>query len=108
MNLPKEFYLSPSELFRVGNSTSPRMHMVRADEVDVMDMSGIKVIIANGRGVSLYTKEELAATALTGWIWRFLANTPLPQGLKLVNDKPGHFCVAPVAEHAGGPVQGLA
>ena len=51
---------------------------------------------SNGRGVSRYTKEELENTTLTGWVWKFVAHTLVPQGLKLVNDKPGHYCVVPI------------
>ncbi|MFC6633553.1 hypothetical protein [Microbulbifer taiwanensis] len=97
MLVNKEFYIVPEEVFRVGNGSGPRMHMVRPSEVDVTEVNGVKVIIANGRGVSLYTQDELNATTLTGWIWKFKAQTQIPQGLKLVNDKPGHFCVAPVS-----------
>jgi len=93
----KEFYIVPEEVFRVGNGGGPRMHMVRPSEVDVTEVNSVKVIIANGRGVSLYTHEELNNTSLTGWVWKFRPNTNVPHGLKLVNDKPGHFCVAPVS-----------
>lgn len=96
MVVNKEFYIVPEEVFRVGNGSSPRMHMVRPSEVDITEVNGVKVIIANGRGVSLYTKDELDRTSLTGWIWKFRAQTMIPQGLKLVNDKAGHFCVAPI------------
>ena len=71
--------------------------MVKPSEVDVTEVNGVKVIIANGRGISLYTLEELKNTSLTGWVWKFRENTTLPQGLKLVNDKQGHFCVAPTS-----------
>ena len=71
------------------------MHMVRPSEVDTIEVDGIRVIIANGRGVSLYTLDELNNTSLTGWVWKFRSNTQIPSGLKLVNDKPGHYCVAP-------------
>jgi hypothetical protein len=70
--------------------------MVRASEVDLTEINGIKIVIANGRGVSLYTKEELETTTLTGWVWKFRAKTPIPFELKLVNDKHGHYCVAPI------------
>lgn len=92
----KEFFIVPEDVFRVGNSSSPRMSAVRASEVDLTEINGIKIVIANGRGVSLYTKEELEATTLTGWIWKFSVKTPIPHELKLVNDKQGHYCVAPV------------
>jgi len=51
----KEFYIVPEDVFRVGNNDSPRMHMVRASEIDLTEINGIKFVIANGRGVSLYT-----------------------------------------------------
>lgn len=69
--------------------------MVRESEIDTTDINGVRAVIANGRGVSLYTKDELEKTTLTGWIWKFSAQTQVPLGLKLVNDKPGHYCVAP-------------
>lgn len=95
MVLSKEFFMVPEEVFRVGNADTSRLHIVRPSEVDITEMNGVKIIIANGRGVSLYTKEELDNTSLTGWVWKFTAHTLIPQGLKLVNDKPGHYCVAP-------------
>jgi hypothetical protein len=81
-----EFFIVPEEVFRVGNGGSPRMHMVRPSEVDLTEINGVKVIIANGRGVSLYTKDELNNTPLSGWVWKFKVHTTIPQGLKLVND----------------------
>lgn len=59
MVLDKEFYMVPEEVFRVGNSSTPRLHMVRPSEVDITQINGVKIIIANGCGVSLYTKNEL-------------------------------------------------
>lgn len=95
MHMNKEFFIVPEDVFRVGNASTPRLHMVKANEVDITHINGVQVLIANGRGLSLYTKEELQATTLTGWIWKFAANTQIPHGLRLVNDKPGHYCVAP-------------
>lgn len=59
MVLNKEFYMVPEDVFRVGNAATPRLHMVKSSEVDITELNGVKVIIANGRGVSLYTKSEL-------------------------------------------------
>ena len=75
---------------------TPRLHMLRPSEVDITEINVVIIIIANGRSVSLYTKEELAAISLTGWVWKFKVHTQIPQGLKLVNEKPGHYCVAPI------------
>ena len=53
MSISEEFYIIPEEVYRVGNSTSPLLHKVRSGEVDVMEMNGVKIILANGKGVSL-------------------------------------------------------
>lgn len=34
-------------------------------------------------------------SSMSGWVWKFPANTILPAGLKLVNDRPHHYCIAP-------------
>lgn len=103
----KEFYIIPEDVFRMGNASSPRMHFPRASEVDLTEINGIKIVIANGRGVSLYTKEELEATTLTGWVWKFSAKTSIPFELKLVNDKRGHYCVAPKMNMPADMYKGL-
>lgn len=35
------------------------------------------------------------------------ANVNLPAGLKLVNDKPGHYCIAPTTNMPVGKDKGL-
>jgi hypothetical protein len=97
--MEKEFYMVPEEVFRVGNSTSPRMGAFRPADIQTFDQNGVQMIVANNRGVSLYTDQELRKTTLTGWIWKFRADTSLPPGLKMVPDpdKPGHYFVAPLS-----------
>ncbi|MFT6908794.1 MAG: hypothetical protein ACJAS1_005498 [Oleiphilaceae bacterium] len=46
---PKEFFILPEELFRLGNATSPRLSNVRPRDIDTIEINGIKVIIANGK-----------------------------------------------------------
>ena len=93
---PKEFYLIPEEIFRMGNSTSSKLSNVRSRDVNIIDINGISVIIANGKGVSVFDKVGINESTMTGWVWRFPPNCSLPAGLKFVQDKPNHYCIAPI------------
>jgi len=93
--LPKEFYIVPEELFRLGNASSPKLSNVRSRDVNVREMNGIKVVVANGKGISVYDRSGINESPMTGWVWKFPANTNPPLGLKLVQDKPHHYCIAP-------------
>ena len=53
----QEFYLFPEEVYRMGNSGSHRMSVIRADEVNVTHLKGVPVIVANNKGVSVWTKD---------------------------------------------------
>jgi len=66
MSISEEFYIIPEEVYRVGNSTSPLLHKVRSGEVDVMEMNGVRIILANGKGVSLYNEAGLKEAPLSG------------------------------------------
>ena len=44
---------------------------------------------------------------MTGWVWSFSPNTTLPPGLKLVQDKPHHYCIAPVQNMPVDKYKGL-
>ena len=91
-----EFYLVPVEIFRLGNSNSPRLNNVRLRDVNTTKLNGIEVIIANGKGVSVFDKVGINESPMTGWIWRFSPSTKIPVGLKLVNDKNHHYSIAPI------------
>ncbi len=86
-----EFYIIPEELFRMGNSKSPRLSNVRSRDVTIMNGK----IIANGKGVSVFDREGINQSPMTGWVWKFPSNTRLPIGLKLVHDKKHHYCISP-------------
>lgn len=94
--LPKEFYLAPEEIFRLGNSVGPRLSNLRPRDVQIVNINGIDIIIANGKGVSVFDKVGINESPLRGWVWYFSQNTILPIGLKLVNDKDHHYCIAPI------------
>ena len=90
-------YLFQVDLFRVGNSESPRIDRVRANkDVDVYEQNGILMVRANGKGISLFTEEAIKQTRFEGWAWKIPRGTPLPSGLGLFNDHPGHFMICPV------------
>jgi hypothetical protein len=92
---PKEFFILPEELFRLGNSSSSRLSNVRSRDVDTIEINGITVIRANGKGISVFDRAGINESPMTGWVWRFPPNTQPPVGLKLVQDKPHHYCIAP-------------
>lgn len=94
--LPKEFYLVPEEIFRLGNHNNPRLNHVRPRDVNIVAINGIDVIIANGKGISVFDKDGINESPMTGWIWCISQNAPLPIGLKLVQDKPHHYSIAPI------------
>lgn len=44
---------------------------------------------------------------MTGWVWRFPPNTRCPVGLRLVKDKPHHYCIAPATNMPVDKYKGL-
>jgi hypothetical protein len=105
--LPRDFYIVPEDVFRLGNSTSPRMAHVRSTDVDTMVVNDIVVVIANGKGVSVFDKKGIEERPETGWVWRLSFNVTLPTGLKLVNDRPHHYTVAPTQNMPVDKYKGL-
>ena len=85
--LPKEFYIIPEEIFRLGNLNSPRLSNVRPRDVNTTIINGIEVIIANGKGISVFDKTGINESPMSGWVWQFSQNIQIPVGLKLVQDK---------------------
>lgn len=97
MNRKEPLYLAPETLYRLGNGTSPLMSRIRPGEIDLTEINGIKIIISNGKGVSLYNKSGLDLSPLTGWVWEIGQNTKLPVGLKFIKDDSpeGHYSLCP-------------
>lgn len=93
---PSEFYVIPEDVYRLGNSENPRLAHVRSRDVDMTVVNGITVVVANGKGISVFDREAITQAPFEGWVWKLTAITILPTGLKMVNDKPGHYCIAPV------------
>ena len=105
--LQTEFYIVPEEIFRLGNSNNPRLSNVRPRDVDITTINGIEVVVANGKGISVFDKVGINESPMAGWIWRFAPNTRLPIGLKLVKDKEHHFCIAPIQNMPVDKYKGL-
>jgi hypothetical protein len=102
-----EFYLVPEDVFRLGNADSARLGHVRSRDVDTMSMNGIVVVIANGKGISVFDRESINLAPFTGWVWKLAAGTALPFGLRAVQDKPGHYCIAPTTNMPVDKYKGL-
>lgn len=97
----ENLYFAPEDLFRLGNSSGPRLTNVRRPkDVDTTEINGICVVIANGKGISLSTKSRLDKTPMSGWVWKIGRGTQMPVGLKLINDRPGHYAVCPISNMA--------
>ena len=59
MKIQEEFYLIPEEVFRLGNSGNPQLSHVRARDVDVIEINQMSVIVANGKGISVFDIEGI-------------------------------------------------
>ena len=104
---PKSFYICPEDVFRLGNAGSPRLSNIRPRDVDLTKVNDIVVVIANNAGVSVFNEQGLAERDMSGWVWQFNAATPMPQGLKLVHDRPGHYSIAPTVNMPLDKYKGL-
>jgi hypothetical protein len=97
VKIKETVYLSPETLYRLGNGSSPLLTKVRSNEVDTIQINSVTMIVANGKGISLYNKKGLDLAPLSGWVWEIKSNTPMPLGLKLIkDDRPeGHYSLCP-------------
>lgn len=104
----EDLYLAPEDLFRLGNATDPRLTNIRRPkDIDTIEVNGILVVVANGKGISLSTKARLESTPMSGWVWKIPKGTIVPSGLKLLNDRPGHYSICPVSNMPLDEFKGL-
>lgn len=90
-------YICEEDLYRFGNNTSSRLAHVRPKEITTVVVNGVEMIVANNNGVSVFNKEGLDQTHLTGWVWEIKRGTSLPFGLKLVQrGSKGHHMLVPI------------
>ena len=103
-----DLYLAPEDLFRLGNAADPRLtHIRRPKDIDTVEINGLLVVIANGKGISLATQERISKSPVSGWVWKISKGTQMPQGLKLINDRDGHYSVCPTANMPLDEFKGL-
>lgn len=103
-----DLYLAPEDLFRLGNATDPRLtHIRRPKDIDTVEINGLLVVIANGKGISLATQERISKSPVSGWVWKISKGTLMPQGLKLINDRTDHYSVCPVSNMPLDEFKGL-
>ncbi len=93
----EDLFFAPEDLYRLGNSSGPRLTNIRRPkDIDTIEVNGITMVVANGKGISLSTKERLDKTQMSGWVWKIARGTQVPAGLRLLNDRPGHYSICPV------------
>lgn len=90
-----EFYVVPEDIYRIGNQDEAKLNHVRPRDIDTVSFGKELMVIANGKGISVYDRTGINESPMNGWIWRIKSNTRLPSGLVLVKDKNHHFCIAP-------------
>lgn len=104
----ENLYMAPEDLYRLGNSSGPRLTNVRRPkDIDTIEINGIFVVVSNGKGISLSTKERLDSTQMSGWVWKIPRGTTVPVGLKLLNDRPGHYSICPLVNMPLDEFKGL-
>jgi hypothetical protein len=104
----QDFFIFPEDVYRVGNFSSHRLTALRGGEVDIYEMKGIQMVIANGKGVSVFTIKGLKDEGLTGYAWLFTKGTSVEHGLKLIDDnKPEHYTLAPFSNMPLDEFKGL-
>ena len=98
---PQYLYMLDEDLYRLGNATSPKLNNVRPQDVDTHENNGILMVMANGKGVSLFNLQELQGreSRMAGWVWKIPQGTLPPTGLAVRPDpaSPGHFFLCPVS-----------
>ena len=73
-------YVVEADLYRIGTSESPKLDKLRTSDIDTYEQNGILMVRADGRGISLFTENELAKRRFTGWLWKLPHGTELPSG----------------------------
>lgn len=104
----EDFYIFPEDVYRVGNSSSHKLTAIRIGEVDTYELKGVKMVTANGKGISVFTLKGIEKEGLTGYAWLFAKDSIVDTGLKLVDDnKPEHYILAPTRNMPLGEYKSL-
>ena len=65
------------------------------------------LLLPTARGLVFFDREGINESPMIGWVWRFPPNTRPPVGLKMVQDKPHHYCISPTQNMPVGKFKGL-
>ena len=92
--------ITPVDLYRSGNSSSPNLDRVRITgpdrDVDAYeDSAGNTWVEANGKGVST---EDAPNPNWRGTPWRLPEKSPYPDVLVVWSDEPNHYLWAPAKD----------
>lgn len=97
----KTLYILAEDLYRIGRSETSTLAKVRKTEIQTREIGEIDFVVADNNGVSVFTKEGLDESPLTGWVWELKAGTILPAGLTLVKrGSKGHYMIVPTENMA--------
>ena len=96
---PQLLYMLDEDLYRLGNSTEPKLAHVRLTDVITYERNRILRVRATGIGISLLNEARLEKLHPIGWLWKIPRQTPMPNGLAWNPDpdstKEGHFFLCP-------------
>ncbi len=71
---PLDFYIVPEDIYRLGNVGGPRLSNVRARDVDTTEINGVTVVVANGKGISVFDIDGIQALSDDGLGVEVLSN----------------------------------
>lgn len=91
-----DLFIVPEDLYHLGTSTESMLTYVRTRDLVLLELNGVTMVVANGRGISLASKTRLDKSPMTGWVWCLNKHMTIPKGLVLVNDRLGHYCITPI------------
>ena len=84
MEISEEIYLVSDDLFRVGNSQSPRLDNVRERDIEIVEREEESVVLPDTGGISAFSKIN---PRLRGTWWKCPAGTFYPPELRVVCDR---------------------
>jgi hypothetical protein len=80
------------DLYRVGNSTTPRLEKMRPDQEYVAATGMVPITSGLSNDESLQTLQNLG---FEGWVWKLPRFSCVPQGVHFVKDHDTHWLLAP-------------